>query len=212
MLSWSTHTHTHTHTHTRTQTHTHIHTYTLNGRLLLRSARSVLAAYRQLACKHLSPSPPGDRTHIYTPLRVSARDPRCARATSFLLGTMLHRLAPAAFDACMWGVAPAALGASGAWQLRRLATVVLGAIFCLGCHRDLQRPPKAPRQCFQDVARVISSRYITSGHTGRFQPAPTCYSQLLFPPLPVWFGLSRPLEASRGPNEPQISVFGMFPE
>ena len=171
-----------------------------------------------------------DRTHIYTPLRVSARDPRCARATSFLLGTMLHRLAPAAFDACMWGVAPAALGASGAlqlrrvapaalgdcgawhaggaWRLRRLATVVLGAIFCLGCHRDLQRPPKAPRQCFQDVARVISSRYITSGHTGRFQPAPICYTQLLFLPLSVWFGLSRPLEASRGPNEPQISVSG----
>ena len=149
---------------THTHTHTHIHIYTLNGRLLLRSARSVLAAYRQLACKHLSPSPPGDRTHIYTPLRVSARDPRCARATSFLLGTMLHRLAPAAFDACgAWRqrrLAPAALGASGAWQLWRLATVVLGAIFCLGCHRDLQRPPKA----------------------------------------------------SRGPNEPQISVFRMSPE
>ena len=102
------------------------HIYIFNGRLLLRSARSVLAAYRQLACKHLSPSPPGDRTHIYTPLRVSARDPRCARATSFLLGTMLHRLAPAAFDACMWGVAPAALGTSGAWRQRRLATAAPG--------------------------------------------------------------------------------------
>ena len=110
----------------------YVHTYTLNGRVLLRSARSVLAAYRQLACKRLSPSPPGDRTHIYTPLRVSARDPRCARATSFLLGTMLHRLAPAAFDACMWGVAPAALGASGAWQLRRVAPAALGAPVALG--------------------------------------------------------------------------------
>ena len=30
--------------------------YIFNGRLLLRSARSVLAAYRQLAYKHLSPT------------------------------------------------------------------------------------------------------------------------------------------------------------
>ena len=117
-----------------------------------------------------------------------------------------RRLATAARGAC------GAWRAGGAWRLRRLATVVLGAIFCLGCHRDLQRPPKAPRQCFRDVARVISSRYITSGHAGRFQPAPMCYTQLLFLPLSVWFGLSRPLEASRGPNEPQISVFGMSPE
>ena len=117
-----------------------------------------------------------------------------------------RRLATAARDAC------GAWRAGGAWRLRRLATVVLGAIFCLGCHRDLQRPPKAPRQCFQDVARVILSRCITSGHAGRFQPAPICYTQLLFPPLFVWFGLSRPLEASRGSNEPQTSVFGMSPE
>ena len=112
-----------------------------------------------------------------------------------------RRLATAARGAC------GAWRAGGAWRLRRLATVVLGAIFCLGWHRDLQRPPKAPRQCFRDVARVISSRYITSGHAGRFQPAPMCYTQLLFLPLSVWFGLSRPLEASRGPDEPQITVF-----
>ena len=35
---------------------THIHIYTLNGRLLLRSARSVFAACRQLADKQLSPT------------------------------------------------------------------------------------------------------------------------------------------------------------
>ncbi len=65
----------------------------------------------------------------YTPLRVSARDPRCARATSFLSGTMLRRLAPAALGACdAWRLrrlalahlAPAALCARGAWRLRRL--------------------------------------------------------------------------------------------
>ena len=33
-----------------------VHAYTLKGRLLLRSARSVLAAYQKLAYKHLSPT------------------------------------------------------------------------------------------------------------------------------------------------------------
>ena len=58
MYTTTNHTHTCVHTHTRTHvyTHTHTHTHTLNGRLLLRSARSVLAAFRQLAYKHLSPT------------------------------------------------------------------------------------------------------------------------------------------------------------
>ena len=64
------HTYAHTHIHTYTLTYTRIHTYTLNGRLPLRVIE-----------------------HIYAPLRVSARGPRCFRATSFLLGTMLRRLA-----------------------------------------------------------------------------------------------------------------------
>ena len=85
-----------------THTHTHTHTYTLNGRLSLRVME-----------------------HIYIPLRVNARDPRCARGTSFLLGTMLQRLAPAVLSACgAWRLGclvPAALGDCSAWCLRRLA-------------------------------------------------------------------------------------------
>ena len=35
--------------------------------------------------------------------------------------------------------------------------------------------------------------------------------QLLFLLLSVWFGLQRPLEAHRGPNEPEIVFLGTTP-
>ena len=68
----------------RIYTYTHIDIYTFNGRLSLRVIE-----------------------HIYTPLRplrVSARDPRCARATNFLCflkacGIWLRRLRRMALQA-----------------------------------------------------------------------------------------------------------------
>jgi hypothetical protein len=50
--------------------------------------------------------------HIYTPLRVSARDPRCAWATSFLLGAMLQHTC-------------------GAWRLGRIRACKKKRLFSL---------------------------------------------------------------------------------
>ena len=44
-----------------------------------------------------------------------------------------------------------------------------------------------------------------------FQIAPICPMQLLFLLLSVRFGLQRPLEGPRGPNEPQIVFLGTSP-
>ena len=74
--------------------------------------------------------------------------------------------------------------------------------------RGLQRPRWAQISVFGMSQRVILSWLITSGHVGRFQPVPICHTQLLFLPLSVWFDLYRPLEVSRGPNEPKCVFSG----
>ena len=91
----------------RTYTHEHIHTYTLNGRLPLRVIE-----------------------HIYTPLRVIARDPRPVRNYAAVLGT--------------WG----------AWRMRRLEPAALGA---LQRFPEASRGPDEPETMFRDVPRAIWS-------------------------------------------------------
>ena len=107
-----------------TYTHTHIHTYTLNGRLPLRVIE-----------------------HIYTPLRVNARDPRCARATSFLIRTMLRRLAPSQ------------------------APIVTGANVCLRWPPEASRGPKEPRSVFSGCPQ---SDIIVIDHFWACWTLPTC--------------------------------------
>ena len=166
--------------------HTHIHTYTLNGRLPLRVIEHIYIH------------------HIYTPLRVSARDPRCARATSFLSGTMLRRLAPAALGAC------------DAWRLRRLAPATLGAalgaIFCLGWPLEASRGPNESKSVFSGCPQ---SDIIVIDHFWGRWTLPTCSNMPYTTSIPTIVCLVWPLEASKGPKRPkwaQMSVFGTFPE
>ena len=89
------------------------------------------------------------------------------------------------------------------------APIVAAAIVCLRWPLEAQM---SPNQCFRDIPRVMLSRWITSVNPkGHLQLAPIWHTQLLFLPLSVWFGLRRPLEASRGPNEPK-SVFSGRPQ
>ena len=81
-------------------------------------------------------------------------------------------------------------------------------IVCLVWPLEASRGPDEPKYVFLGCPRVILSWLITSGHVGRFQPVPICHTQLLFLPLSVWFDLYRPLEVSRGPNEPKCVFSG----
>ena len=110
-------------------------------------------------------------------------------------------------------LAPAALGNCGAWRLRCLAPFSVWV--AIETFRGLQRPPEAqmsPKSVFSGCRQsdIIAIYYFWAHWT--LPTCSICYTQLLVLPLSVWFGLSRPLEASRGPYEHQISVFGMSPE
>ena len=119
--------------------------------------------------------------HTYTPLRVNARDPRCARATSFLMGTTKRCLVPSQ------------------------ALIVTGAIFCLRWPPEASRGPNEPESVFSGCPE---SDFIVSHHFWGRWTLPTCSNMPYTTFNPTIVCLVWPLAASRGPNEPKSVYSG----
>jgi hypothetical protein len=123
-------------------------------------------------------------------------------------------LAPAALGACgawrLWRLAPAAPGACGAWRLRRLVPATLGAwrlrrlalhlaaFFCLGWPLDASRGPNEPKSVFSGC---LQSDIIAIDHFWGRWTLPTCSNMPYTTSIPTIVCLVWPLEASRGQNE-----------
>ena len=122
--------HMHKQKNTYTYTHTHL---------------TVACCFAPLAACSL-PTGTSHTDICHLPLRVSAHDPRCARAMSFLFELVLCRLAPAALGACgacrLWRLPPVALAACDAGCLRHTVPFLAPFSFKLAS-TGLQRPKSA---------------------------------------------------------------------